>query len=349
MRLLLAGEASQHRRSFLGLLLGLGVILAFSMVAAMSVGSADISVMDATRIIAHRFVPTAIEIDWPRGHARVVLEIRAPRVLLAAVVGASLALVGAVLQAATRNALADPYLFGVSAGGALGAVVVMVHVGAVVGIFTLPLAAFAGAALSLGLVLTIARQSGPLSTERLVLAGVAVAFLLTAATNFLLFLGDQRAAHSVVFWMLGGLGLARWDNLWIPAVALATGAAWLLPQGRALNALLAGEEAAVTLGIDAARLRGLLFALASLMTGVMVALAGAIGFVGLMVPHAVRWFIGGDNRRVLPLSAFAGAVFLVWVDVLARVLLAPQELPIGIITAALGGAFFVILMRRSAQ
>lgn len=323
------------------------LLLLLTMTVAVAVGATAIPVATVWKIVLHQLNPDWVTSHGSPGQARIVWDIRLPRVVLGGLVGAGLSVVGAVLQASTRNPLADPYLFGVSAGAALGAVTVMVHVGTFAGMYSLPLAAFAGAFLSLVLVLGAARRHGVLSAERLILAGVAVAFVMMAATNFLLFLGDQRAAHSVVFWMLGGLGLARWSQLWLPAGVVVVGLSWLMLQTPALNALMAGEETAATLGIEVDRLRRKLFAVSALVTGVLVAWSGAIGFVGLMMPHIVRRIIGGDNRRLLPLCALSGAIFLIWVDLFARVILAPQELPIGIITAALGGGFFIWLLQRT--
>ncbi len=325
-------------------LLVVGLVLTMSL--AVAFGAVSVPFTTVWKIGAHKLLPDLVEPDWSKGWARIVWEIRFPRVILGALVGAGLAVVGAVLQAATRNPLADPYLFGISAGAALGAVAVIVHVGNVVGLYTLPLAAFAGAIVSLFTVVAIGLSGTGLTTERLILAGVAVSFILMAMMNFLIFLGDQRAAHSVVFWMLGGLGRARWNQLWVPFVVVLGGLFYLIAHARALNTMMLGEESAVTLGVDVTMMRLKLFIAAALITGMLVAISGAIGFVGLMIPHVVRRFVGADNRRLLPVCALVGAIFVIWVDVLARIILAPQELPIGIITAGLGGVFFVWLMRR---
>jgi iron complex transport system permease protein len=241
--------------------------------------------------------------------------------------------------------LADPYLFGISAGAALGAVMVIVHVGDVFGPATLPLAAFAGAGLSFAMVLAISGLDERQRPDRLVLAGVAVSFILMAATNLAIVLGDQRAAHSVVFWMLGGLGLASWDNIGLAAAGTALGLGFFLAQARSLDALLLGEETARTLGVSPWRLRLSIFGVAALVTGILVSLTGAIGFIGLMVPHIARMAAGRLAGPLLVTAALMGAVFLVVVDTLARSVAAPQELPLGIVTSALGGAFVVWMMR----
>jgi iron complex transport system permease protein len=266
--------------------------------------------------------------------------------LLAALVGGGLAMIGAVLQATTRNPLADPHLLGVTSGATLGAVLVVLHIGEVLGVLTLPLAAFVGALCSMLLVLAIASRHGRLDSDRLLLCGVAVAFVMMAIANLLLFLGDHRASSAVMFWMLGGLGLARWELLPIPAISVLLGLTLLLGMARALNALMAGEQTAVTLGLNARSVRLVAFLICSLLTGVLVAISGSIGFVGLMVPHIARRLVGAEHTRLLPVCLLLGSLFLIWVDVAARTLISPEDLPIGIATAAIGGLFFIGLMRK---
>lgn len=327
------------------LLVGLAALLALSLVAALGFGPARLPQEQVWAIVGER-LGLLQRGDWSDGQASIVWLIRAPRVLLGALVGAGLALVGSALQATTRNPLADPHLLGVSSGAALGAVLVVLYLGEFAGHLSLPLAAFVGALASTALVLAIASRHGRLESDRLLLAGVAVSFLCMALVNLLLFLGDPHAASSVLFWMLGGLGLARWELLALPAVSLALGLALLMAQARGLNALMSGEDTAASLGFEPRRVRLWVFLCASLLTGVLVALSGAIGFVGLMLPHLARRLVGAEHRRLLPTSALLGALFLVWVDVGARTLAAPQDLPIGIATAAIGGLFFVGLLRR---
>ncbi|VEE18172.1 transport system permease [Ectopseudomonas mendocina] len=328
------------------LLLGLALLLAMSCALSLAFGAAKVELDQVLSILARHLFGIAVETPVSVGQDSIVWQLRAPRVLLGALVGAGLALVGTVLQAVTRNPLADPHLLGVSSGAAFGAVVVVLYLGEFAGLLSLPLAAFVGALASMLLVLAIASRSGRLESDRLLLAGVAVSFVMMAASNLLLYLGNPHAASSVLFWMLGGLGLARWELLWLPALCLALALAVLLGLGRALNALMAGEQSAVSLGLEPRRVRLLVFVVASLLTGVLVSLSGAIGFVGLMLPHVARLLIGAEHRRLLPVAALLGALVLVWVDVAARTWLAPQDLPIGIVTAAIGGVFFVALLRR---
>ena len=333
-------------RAYRLLLLVLALALALSCAASLGFGAAPVPLAQVLEILGQRLFGLQPEQAVSSAQDSIVWLIRAPRVVLGALVGAGLALVGTALQAVTRNPLADPHLLGVSSGAALGAVIVVLYLGEFIGLLSLPLAAFVGALVSMLLVLAIASRGGRLESERLLLAGVAVSFVMMAASNLLLFLGDHHAASSVIFWMLGGLGLARWELLWLPALCLALALLLLLGLARALNALMAGEHSAVSLGLEPRRVRLLVFVCASLLTGVLVSLSGAIGFVGLILPHVARFLVGAEHRRLLPVSALLGALFLVWVDVAARTLLAPQDLPIGIATAAIGGVFFVLLLRR---
>ncbi|MCS3472793.1 iron complex transport system permease protein [Pseudomonas sp. JUb42] len=329
------------------LLLALFTALLLSCVLSLGFGPAPVPAEVVGRILLHKlFGLGAVNQAWTAGQEHIVWLIRVPRMLLGALVGAGLALTGAVLQAVTRNPLADPHLLGVTSGATLGAVIVVLHVGEIIGVLTLPLAAFIGAMLSMFMVLLIASRSGRLDSDRLLLCGIAVSFVMMAVANLLLFLGDHRASSAVMFWMLGGLGLARWELLGIPAFSVLLGLILLLAMARALNALMAGEQTAVTLGLNARHVRIKVFLIASLMTGVMVAISGSIGFVGLMVPHIARRLVGAEHRRLLPVCVLLGSLFLIWVDVAARTLIAPEDLPIGVATAAIGGLFFIGLMRK---
>ena len=332
-------------RRYALLLIALGVLLLVSCVVSLGFGPARVPVDVVWRILLHKLLGLG-ETDWTAGQEHIVWLIRVPRMVLGALVGAGLALIGAVLQAVTRNPLADPHLLGVTSGATLGAVIVVLHVGEIVGLLTLPVAAFIGALLSMLVVLMIANRSGRLDSDRLLLCGVAVSFVMMAIANLLLFLGDHRASSAVMFWMLGGLGLARWELLAVPADSVLLGLVLLLGMARPLNALMAGEQTAVTLGLNARAVRLRVFVIASLMTGVLVSISGSIGFVGLMVPHIARRLVGAEHRRLPPACVLLGSLFLVWVDVAARTMIAPEDLPIGVATAAIGVLFFIGLMRR---
>jgi iron complex transport system permease protein len=261
-------------------------------------------------------------------------------------VGAGLAVVGASLQAVTRNPLSDPHLLGISSGGAFGAILALLHTGLFFGLLTVPFLAFFGALGATFIVLGVSRFAGATSADRLVLAGVAVSFIIMAGANVLIFLGDPRATHTVVFWMLGGLGFAQWNQLVYPLVILIGCGGWLWSQTTVLNAMTVGDETASTLGIKVDLFRLLVFFVCALVTGVMVAFSGIIGFVGLMIPHIVRMIVGGNNIRVIPFSALLGSIFLLWADIAARTIMAPEDMPIGIVTGLIGGIFFVWLLGR---
>ncbi|SEP98084.1 iron complex transport system permease protein [Devosia sp. YR412] len=327
------------------LILGLAVLLVVTMSVAVGAGAVPIPVDTVWRIIASKLAPGSVVADWTSGRENIVWEVRLPRIVLGAIVGASLAVVGAALQSVTRNPLADPHLLGISSGAAFGAILVLLHTGMFLGLITVPLFAFIGALIATALVLAVSNLTKSQSAGRLVLAGVAVSFIITAAGNLFIFLGDPRAAHTVVFWMLGGLGLAQWQQLPFPLAALVLCGGYLILKARSLNAMTLGDESATTLGIPALRFRLTVFVICALLTGSAVAFSGVIAFVGLMIPHIVRMMVGGDYRRVLPLSALVGAIFLVLADIAARTLMPPQDMPIGVLTGIIGGLFFVGLMR----
>ena len=326
----------------------LGSILLFiSLSIGISVGAVSVHTSTVWGIILNKFSPDLIEQTWSKGKEAIVWDIRFPRTILAIMVGSGLAIVGASLQSVTRNLLADPHLLGISSGGAFGAILALLHTGLFIGLLTVPLLAFLGALFATFIVLIVSRLTSSTSADRLVLAGVAVSFIIMSCANILIFLGDPKATHTVVFWMLGGLGLAQWNQLIYPLIVLLICGLWLFSQARVLNAMTVGDETASTLGINVTKFRFIIFVVCSLVTGVMVAFSGIIGFVGLMVPHIVRMFVGGDYFRVLPLSALLGAIFLLWADIAARKIMPPEDMPIGIVTGLVGGFFFVWLLRRN--
>ena len=329
-----------------GVILLAAAVLALSVIVAVSVGAVAMPLGTVWGIALDRLAPSLVTPDWSEGRASIVWEIRFPRAILAGLVGAGLGLVGAALQSVTRNPLADPHLLGISSGGAFGAIAALLHTGMFLGLLTVPLMAFGGALGATILVLGVAHLAGASSAERLVLAGVAVSFVIMACANVLILLGDPRATHTVVFWMLGGLGLAQWNHLLWPLAVLVPCGLWLWAQAGRLNAMSLGDETAASLGIEVDRFRLTVFVAAALITGVMTAFSGLIGFVGLMMPHLVRLVVGGDNARVLPGSALAGAVFLIWADAAARIVMSPEDMPIGVVTGLIGGVFFIWMMAR---
>ncbi|MBJ3786911.1 iron ABC transporter permease [Devosia sp. MSA67] len=319
------------------------------MMLGVSIGAVGIPLDVVWSVVASHLVPGSVEVTWSAGRDNIVWEVRLPRIILGAIVGAILALVGAALQSVTRNQLADPHLLGISSGAALGAIIVLLHTGMFLGLVTVPLFAFAGALATTVLVVGVANLTNATNASRLVLTGVAISFIVTSLGSLGIFLGDPRAAHTVVFWMLGGLGLSQWAQLPYPLIALVAGGGYLMWNARYLNAMTLGDESATTLGIPAGRFRMVVFVVCALLTGAAVAFSGVISFVGLMIPHLVRMVVGGDYRRVLPLSALVGAIFLVLADMVARIVIPPQDVPLGVITGLVGGLFFILLMRRSQR
>ncbi|MFP4150252.1 MAG: FecCD family ABC transporter permease, partial [Nitriliruptoraceae bacterium] len=266
-----------------------------------------------------------------------------------AAVGAGLAVCGVALQAMVRNLLADPYLLGVTSGASTGAAAaILFGVGGGIGEHALSASAFLGALAGAALVFLLARAAGRVTSVRLLLSGVAVGYALYAATSFLIFAsGSAEGARSVLFWLLGFLGLASWSTpLAVVVIVVALTVVLLVLWGQRLDALALGDETSLTLGVDPARFRVQLLMVVSLCVGVVVAASGGIGFVGLVIPHLARRLVGGAHRRVVPVAALLGALFLVWADVAARTVLAPRELPIGILTALVGAPFLLVLIRR---
>ena len=281
----------------------------------------------------------------------VITDVRLPRVLLAALVGACLGSAGALYQALFRNALADPYILGVSSGAGLAATATII-VGTVLGLslsaawtFAVPAAAFVGALATIALVAALAARSGRLDTASLLLAGIAVSYTLAAAMSLLMVLFRQSMT-AVVFWLMGGLTAAGWPYVAVVAVMLAAGLALPLTSTRALDVILLGDDRAAQLGVDVGRLKTLMLASASLLVAAAVAVSGLIGFVGLMTAHIIRLAFGPKHALLLPASALGGAILLVLADVVARTVIAPVELPVGIVTAAFGGPFFLWLLVR---
>ncbi|HXF81811.1 MAG TPA: iron chelate uptake ABC transporter family permease subunit [bacterium] len=277
----------------------------------------------------------------------IVLELRLPRITLAALVGAALAAAGTVFQGIFRNPLADPYIIGVSGGAALGATTAIVFgwTAAVAGISAVTLAAFVAALLVTGLVYRLAWIRGEVAVEPLLLAGVAVGAFLAAVISALQLFGGQ-SLQQVIFWLMGGFSGRTWRHVALILPYVAAGYAVARIFARDLNLLVLGDEAARALGVDAGRRRALLIGAATLMAAAAVSVSGLIGFVGLVVPHLLRLVVGPDHRRLLPAAALGGAVTLLLADTVARSAAAPAEIPVGIVTAALGAPFFLFLLRR---
>jgi iron complex transport system permease protein len=328
----------------LGLLL---VALAVSVTAAVTIGPSRVGAGDVWRVVGDHL---GFGSDATATENAIVWEIRLPRVLLAATVGAGLALVGAVMQATMRNPLADPYLLGISAGASFGAVVVFVGLGGAA--FGLTTGAFGGAMVAFVAVLVLGAGRGArIEPGRIVLAGVAVASMFEAATALLIIAAaDPQGTRGILYWLLGSLAGSTWSDLAIAVPLLVVAVAVMLAHARPLNAMAIGDDDAAAVGVDVSRVRWLLLVTGALLTGALVAVSGAIGFVGLLLPHATRLVVGRDHRFLLPAVALVGATFLVWVDTVARTAFDPQEIPVGVATALIGApAFAFLLARRMGQ
>ncbi|MDO5029372.1 MAG: iron ABC transporter permease [Corynebacterium sp.] len=325
------------------------IAIALSIAGAMVLGSADITWSTTLQVISHHLFSTELDSAIPPSADTIVWKLRAPRGVLAAIVGAGLAVSGVAMQTLVRNPLADPYLLGISAGAGAGATAVIIF-GAFAGtpIAPLTVGALLGALAATLAVGAFARAGGGLTPLRLVLSGVVLSAAFSALSSFLVFAGpDPRAAQSVMFWMLGSVASATWQRTLLPLVVLAIVLIFFLIKARHLDALATGDSTAAAVGIDVPRLRKQIFVAQAILVGTLVAVSGGIGFVGLVIPHVTRILVGAAHRVVLPIAALFGGLFLVWVDILARVVGGAQEMPLGVVTGLVGAPLFLYLMSRS--
>jgi iron complex transport system permease protein len=323
------------RKSFLFSLL----ILAFAMLLSIAIGSVFISPAEIWNTIMGKGGETSFAILW---------KIRLPRTALVLLTGAGLGISGASYQGLFRNPLADPYLIGVASGAGLGAVIAMSFQWpySFWGLFVVPIAAFATALLTVAIVYAMARIGHTVPTTNLILAGVAVSSFATSLTSFLM-LRSTDEMRRALGWLLGGSIQNGWTSILAILPFIVVGVGVLLVSGHALNLLQFGDDQAQQLGLNVTRTRTMILIAASLVTATAVSFSGIIGFIGLIVPHLMRMWVGGDYRRLLPLSLISGAAALLIADVISRVVLAPQEIPVGIVTALAGAPFFLWILRRS--
>ncbi|KKC34780.1 putative F420-0 ABC transporter permease subunit [Devosia psychrophila] len=332
--------SSQTRLATISLSL-LALLLA-SLVLAVIFGPADIEPVEVWQTILHHLGLIA-ESPVSRLRDAIIWELRLPRVLAAAAVGAGLALCGAVMQALTRNPLADPYLLGLSSGASLGAVAFLLLGASLL----MSLGAFLGAGAAMALTLLVTQLLGGATPTRAILAGISVSALAAAATSFLIFWSATGDSYrEILSWLMGSLSGVVWSEALLVIGTLALTGLPILLSGRALDAFAFGDTAAATLGVDVPRLRWWLLGGTALLTGVLVSVGGAIGFVGLIIPHVVRLITGSRHRVLLPIAMLLGASFMVWTDTAARSMFAPRELPVGIITALLGAPIFLMVLLR---
>ncbi|MEJ2738741.1 MAG: iron chelate uptake ABC transporter family permease subunit [Dehalococcoidia bacterium] len=328
-------------------LIGLVILLVVVILGTAAIGSTDISLAAIAKMLINRLPFIELAPVWTESAETIILNIRLPRIILAGLTGAALSVAGATYQGLFRNPLADPYLIGVAQGAGLGAIIgfllpISFHIGII------PLLAFAGAVLAVSIVSSIARVGKSLPMTTLILAGVALGAFLAAITSYLMIASGEKL-HNIVLWLLGTFSIANWWQVAMvtPYILIGIIVIWLY--ARPLNVMQLDEEQAQQLGINVERVKIVLLGAATLITAAAISFCGIIGFVGIIVPHAIRLIWGPDHRFLLPLSTIAGAIFLILADTIARTVLAPTEVPIGVITAFIGAPFFLYLLRQKKR
>lgn len=338
------------KRGFLFWTISLSVVLIATIIGAIAIGSTYIEPGVVYKVLLNKLSNGVMfETTWNTMFENIIWEIRLPRVILGGICGAGLALCGVLMQCVTKNPIAEPYILGISSGASCGAVAVIVLGGiSTLGINSITAGAFVGSILSGILVFAIGTQMGKTSsTTRLVLSGMAISTIFSALTNLLIYSAkNANQAKNALFWTIGSLGGAKWDVLLIPFIALIIVVAISFVMSKSLDVLLLGDDSAIILGINVKLVKSMLIILATLLTSTLVAITGAIGFIGLVVPHVCRTIAGSDHKKLIVLSSLVGAIFLILSDVAARGLFPPIEIPIGIITSLVGGPFFLYLISK---
>lgn len=325
------------------------VALIFSLLIAVTIGSVKISVYDVYGVVFQQLFPLLGDSYYEQGPIHdIVWLLRLPRLVLAIAVGMGLSVCGVIMQAIIKNPLADPYILGISSGASLGAIVaILFGIGGAFGTNYVGVCAFIGAFLISLAVLFVSNVGGRSSPVKLLLAGMALSSVCSALSSFIIYFdNDKEGLQSITYWLMGSLAGAKWEGIAIvfPIVLMAVVFFWT--QSRILNLMLLGDEVSVTLGTDLQRYRQGYLLISSLIVGFVVYCAGMIGFVGLLIPHIVRMFFGTDHKKLIPLAALTGGIFLIWADVLCRIIIPKTELPIGILIAMIGAPFFVYLMSK---
>jgi len=338
------------KRNFILLIGGIIFLLLFSIILSTSIGSVKIPFNFTISLLLSRLTFLDIEPVWTSTQESIIWNLRLPRIVLAIIVGSMLSVSGTAFQGVLRNPLADPYILGVSSGAALGAAATILFFSnnSFIGQYTLPVFAFIGAFVSLGIVMLIANVRRQRGSETLILAGVIVQSLTGAVLTFLIAISGEQM-QSIIFWMMGSLANHDWIDIWVLIPYFLIGAIYLFSQYRELNVISLGERTAVHLGIEIERKKFFILLTASLLAASAVSIVGIIGFVGLVIPHLIRTITGPDHRILLPVATLAGAVFLLWTDTLARTIIPSREIPIGVLTAFIGAPFFAYLLRRGLK
>ncbi len=339
---------SEHKQKPGRILSLMILILLLSMVVAARFGAISISPLHILQILQARILPGMGAGSWPATHEQILMSIRLPRVVLGALVGASLGIAGTTLQGVLRNPLADPYLIGLSSGAAFGAslaIIISKSLG-YSGISLIPVFAFFGGIVSLAIVFALARRGQTLTTTNLILAGVATSAFFSAAVSLMIVLHGDRM-EQIIFWMMGGLAQATWRAAVVVMIYLVPGTVIIYTYARSMNVLTLGETTAHFLGLPVESVKRILLISATLITAAAVSMTGLIGFVGLIIPHIFRRIVGPDHRILLPAAGLGGAVLLVLADTIARTALIPREIPVGVLTALCGAPFFLYLLKKS--
>lgn len=331
--------------------LGMFLVLLGVMVAGINLGAVDLRPDWIFKIISNNLAGRELfPVEWGKSAQSIVWGMRFPKVIICACVGAGLSLTGILMQAMTRNSLADPYILGISSGASTGATAIILISGAIPALagITVGLGAFLGAMVSSVAVLILGGTSGRFTSTKLILSGTAVSAIFHALTNLLIFMSpDKRKVSSALFWMEGSFASAGWEDV-LPAIStLAVIFAIAMVISSSLDTLLLGEDIAITVGVNVRLIKLTIIVSSALVTGIMVSMSGCIGFVGLVIPHVARTLVGTSHRRLIPFAMLLGAVFMVLADMFSRIVVAPSELPIGVVTALLGAPFFLAMLRKS--
>ncbi len=335
----------KSKQSFILTILLVGLII--SCILAIMIGPVFIHPAVVVKIWLHKLLGGLIQPDWTAIQETIVVDIRTPRVILSMLVGMGLAISGTAMQGLFRNPMAEPYVLGMSAGAACGAsLAIVLGIGKIFGVFSIPAMAFIGATITIFVVYNIAKTDGKVPTETLLLSGIAVGFFLYAVVSFLKLIAPDAVLRNVVLWLMGSFAMAGWTDVKLVILPILCGIVIIYFLCRELNILQFGEETALHLGIEVETVKRILLVFSALITAVCVSVSGIIGFVGLVIPHIIRFIIGPGHHILLPASALAGGIFLILCDILAKTVSQPVELPIGIITAGIGAPYFVYLLRR---
>lgn len=341
----------KSKATFSILITTLVFVLVVSIICGIILGPVKIDVKHVFKIIInHISQKDYFDPIWKRSTDTIVWQIRFPRVMMGAIAGVGLSISGICMQTLTKNSLAGPYVLGISSGASTGAVAaIILGVFSGFGMYAVSIGAFLGAIISSCIVFTIAHTNGEFTATKLVLTGMAVSAIFSSFTNILVFSAkDEQLVKSALFWMTGSVSGIKWSQLLLPLVVVVFSTGILQIINKSLNGMLLGDNVAITLGISVKKMRNILLLVTTILTGVIVSLTGVIGFVGLVIPHAARTIVGSEHSKVIPVSCFLGAILLIWADIGARLIFAPEEIPIGVITSLIGAPFFLWLLKRGS-